>query len=452
MKSAARPFLAAFRREYSAQAAAASKPRINLAKQSPKVSKLPNGLVIASYENNAPITRIAVVYNAGSRYEGPGTEGVTHCLRSLSDLSTAKATNFSIVRNIQQVGGTLECTSSREHLIYSVESTRNSVEVAAEYLAAASGGPLFLDWELEDNFPRVKSEALRLSGNPDVLAMEVLHKAAYRNGLGNSLYVNPNKVSHLNSNVLKNYVSSHFVPANMAVVGVGIDHDLLQHYVNVKLGLNKLPSGTAVVPEKATYHGGEVRIDTSSNIVHAAVVTEGVSLGSKDMLSLAVLQKALGTGPSIKYSSGSSKISQAGAQAVSGPFAASTININYSDSGIFGFYTISQATDSGKLLKSLVQLFSNATKGVSDADVQRGKNQLKASLLMDLENGVQELQDMASQAILSGQVLPVSEIVRSIDAVTVADVTNVAKKVINGKPSMAAVGNLSTTPYLDQLL
>jgi len=452
MKSAARPLLAALRREYSAQAAAASKPRINLPKQTPKVSKLPNGLVVASYENYSPLARIAVVYNAGSRYEETGKEGVTHCLRSLSDLSTSRATDFAIVRNIQQIGGNLECMSTREHMIYSVECPRDGANIAAEYLGAAAGGPLFLDWELEDNFARIKNEALLLSGRPDVVAMEALHKAVYRNGLGNSLYINPNKVGHLNSALLQNYIQSHFTPSNMAVVGVGIDHDLLLHYVNVKLGLNKLPSGQAVVPEKSAFHSGEIRVDTSNNLVHAAVVTEGVSLGSKDLLPLAVLQKALGTGTSVKYSAGSSKISQVAAQAVSGPFAASAINLNYSDSGIFGFYTISHASESGKLLKALVQLFSSATKGLSDAEVQRGKNQLKASLLMDLESGEQELQDIASQVILSGQVLSAADVANSIDAVTVADVTNIAKKVINGKPSMAAVGNLANTPYLDQLL
>ena len=51
-----------------------------------QVSKQPNGLVVASYENNSPLTRIAVVYNAGSRYEDPGNEGIAHCLRTLSDL------------------------------------------------------------------------------------------------------------------------------------------------------------------------------------------------------------------------------------------------------------------------------------------------------------------------------------------------------------------------------
>ena len=45
---------------------------------------------------------------------------------------------------------------------------------------------------------------------------------------------------------------------------------------------------------------------------------------------------------------------------------------------------------------------------------------------MDLESGEQELQDIASQVTLSGQVLPAADLVKSIDAVTVADVTNVS--------------------------
>ena len=79
-----------------------------------------------------------------------------------------------------------------------------------------------------------------------------------------------------------------------------------------------------------------------------------------------------------------------------------------------------------QLLKALVQLFSGATKGLSDAEIQRGKNQLKASLLMDLESGQQTLQDMAGQAILSGQILQAADIASSIDAVTAADVANVS--------------------------
>lgn len=454
MKAAARPVLAALRRDYSAQAAASvGRARASLPKQTPKVSKLPNGLVVASLENYSPLSRVAVVYNAGSRYEQAGSEGVTHCLRTLSDLSTSKSTNFAITRNIQQIGGALQCTSTREHMLYSLECTRDALGVGVEYLGAFSGGPAFFEWELRDNIGRLKTDADQLNSQPDVATMEALHKAAFRGGLGNSLYANPDKISHLSAEGLRSYVESQYVPANMAVVGVGVDHDLLLHHTNIKLGLNKLPSGQAASTAPSVFHSGEIRIDNSSPLVHAAVVTEGVSLSSKDMLPLAILQKALGTGTSIKYSGGASKIAQAGAQAVSNPFAASAINLNYSDSGMFGFYTISNSKDTGKLLKAIVQLFSGATKaGLSDADVQKGKNQLKASLMMDMEGGEQQVYDMACQVMLTGQLLAPADLISAIDTVSTADVINVAKKVVNGKPSMAAVGDLSNTPYLDQLI
>lgn len=60
--------------------------------------------------------------------------------------------------------------------------------------------------------------------------------------------------------------------------------------------------------------------------VHAAVVTQGAGVTSSDLLSLAVLQQAMGTGSSIKYSEGiaASKVAKAASQATSNPFAVST--------------------------------------------------------------------------------------------------------------------------------
>ena len=90
------------------------------------------------------------------------------------------------------------------------------------------------------------------------MTIEALHKAAFRNGLGNSLYLNPNKVGHLTPQLLKDYMGSHFTPSNMAVVGVGIDHDLLLHYTNVQLGLNKLPAGQPAPTAASAFKGGKI--------------------------------------------------------------------------------------------------------------------------------------------------------------------------------------------------
>merc|ERR1712178_496717 len=59
----------------------------------------------------------------------------------------------------------------------------------------------------------------------------------------------------------------------------------------------------------------------TSPLVHAAVATQGVSLGSSDLIAAAVLQNLMGTGPRIKYSANASaKVPQAAAQATSDPF------------------------------------------------------------------------------------------------------------------------------------
>lgn len=51
-----------------------------------QITKLPNGLIIASLENFSPASRIGVFIKAGSRYETTGNLGTAHLLRLASNL------------------------------------------------------------------------------------------------------------------------------------------------------------------------------------------------------------------------------------------------------------------------------------------------------------------------------------------------------------------------------
>ena len=51
-----------------------------------QVTKLPSGVPVVSLENHSPVCRIAIVYNAGPRYEPIDKLGLTHCLRMASNL------------------------------------------------------------------------------------------------------------------------------------------------------------------------------------------------------------------------------------------------------------------------------------------------------------------------------------------------------------------------------
>jgi len=59
-----------------------------------QVTKLPNGIPVASLENFSPLCRVAVVYNAGPRYEPIDKLGLTHCLRMASNLVSFHTLNL----------------------------------------------------------------------------------------------------------------------------------------------------------------------------------------------------------------------------------------------------------------------------------------------------------------------------------------------------------------------
>ena len=62
-----------------------------------------------------------------------------------------------------------------------------------------------------------------------------------------------------------------------------------------------------------------------------------------------IVSTALGTGPRIKYSSGSNKLSKAIGAVASQPSMAAAFNSNYSDTGLFGVHIVGQANDIGKV-------------------------------------------------------------------------------------------------------
>jgi len=448
--SAGRTIAAALRRRlYSTQAAAAEESSI-LPKQAPQVTKLPNGAVVASVENYAPVSQIAVVFNAGARFETGTDIGMNHCLRRVAELSNGRSSGFKLTRSLQQIGGSLACSSTRENMVYSLDCIRDNVDVGVQYLSDVTTAPDIRHWELPHAKQMVQLDLAFLEDQPEIRLIEAVHKAAYRNTLGNSLYVNPLRLGSITPQQIEEYMTNNFQAGRMAIVGIGIDHDTL-----VKSARSFSPLQGSAPEQQAKFLGGEQRIETINPFVHAAIVTEGAGYSNKDLVPLLVLQNIMGTGPRIKYSNNmtSSKAMQAAAQGTSAPFAASCINATYSDSGIFGFHVVGHSQDMGKILKSLVGQFSSMTKGgITDQDVQRGKNQLKSSIAMEMESGAGQLAVYSEQAMFGGELSDANSMIKAVDAVTTADVQGVAKKVINGKPAMAAVGDLSSTPYLDELM
>lgn len=242
---------------------------------------------------------------------------------------------------MQQVGGNLACTSDRELVAYNVEVTRDQIETGLKFLEAAATGQVFKPWEIKDNAYRVLEDIKRI---PDsVKAVELLHEATFAGGLGNSVFCPKYRVGSLSSETLQHYFSSTFTTNRTAVVGVGVDHQILVGYAQ-SLGLD---SGEGPDSATAVVGPSEIRWDKGGRFASVAIGALGGSLKNiNEAVAYSVLQYAAGVGPSAKRGANNGALTK---QIAGDGVAAKALNAVYSDNGIFGFVVSGDAKAVGKV-------------------------------------------------------------------------------------------------------
>ena len=87
---------------------------------------------------------------------------------------------------------------------------------------------------------------------------------------------------------------------------------------------------------------------------------------------------------------------------------------------------------------------------LKEGEVQRAKNQLRSSLLMNLESRMVELEDLGRQVQVHGRKVGVKEMCAKIEAVTVADLRRVAKHVFGGQVRNVGEGSGAPTVVLQE--
>ena len=83
-------------------------------------------------------------------------------------------------------------------------------------------------------------------------------------------------------------------------------------------------------------------------------------------------------------------------------------------------------------------------------EINRAKNQLRSSLLMNLESRMVELEDLGRQVQVHGRKVGAKEMCAKIDALTVQDLRRVARQVLRGKVINVGRGSGAPTVVLQE--
>lgn len=260
----------------------------------------------------------------------------------------------------------------------------------------------------------------------------------------------PQSSSRLLSHIpfLKNLSTSAPAQASVSDVSPSQTHpfrfDTPAHYTGGFLSLPPLPPPANPALPDLTY-------------LHLAF--EALPISSEDIYALATLQTLLGGGGS--FSAGgpgkgmysrlyTNVLNQHGWVESSVAF-----NNSYTDSGIFGISASCSPQWGWQMLEVMCRELQNLTleSGFSSlqvVEVNRAKNQLRSSLLMNLESRMVELEDLGRQVQVHGRKVGVKEMCAKIDALTVKDLRRVAQQVFGGHVKNAGQGSGAPTVVLQE--
>lgn len=433
-------------------AAAATELQNRLQPEGVKVSRLSNGITVASLEHYDVTSKVGVFIRAGSRYESYSHRGVTHLLQHCALASTRSRAAIGVTRELEELGSSIKAYHNREQMIYVVDSLRGNVQPIMEIISSIVCEPAFYRWEIPGYKDRLQFDLDTMS--PVAAVTEGVHYYGFRHGLSNSIYCPPHNVNVIGEDQLNAFTGENYVANKTVVVGLGVNHSELLDITERSM-FGTMPEATEVNhPIDEYVGGGEYRVTASTPMCHVMLGCKGVGLGNtvKEVMTASVLQYVLGVKDVVKYSSNLSRLSKAG-QSIEAPFSATANNFNYADTGMFAITMVTHGDHMAKLMKVIVKEFSEVAKGnINDAELVKAKNQFKAQLMMCNEGRHSLFEDIGTQVGLHGSYTVAEDVMSVVDTVNKQDVIKFAQVVLNTKATMAAYGNLSNTPRLDKIL
>jgi predicted Zn-dependent peptidase len=113
----------------------------------------------------------------------------------------------------------------------------------------------------------------------------------------------------------------------------------------------------------------------------------------------------------------------------------------YADTGMFGVYVGCQPRKVDDVLGLCRDALADvAEHGITDAELVRGKGQLRGGLVLGLEDTGSRMGRLAKGELVYGELPSVDELLARIDVVTLDDVRTVARDLLAAAPALAVVG------------
>lgn len=413
-----------------------------------------NGLrILLLPEEDALSASLDIWVEAGSRYEDPAEQGISHFAEHMLFKGTGKRTARQISEEIDALGGSLNAYTTRQY-------TRFYAQVLAASPHPAEPGQvldILLDMLLCSRFDPselrmergvILEEIAMYEDIGEDLAHEALCGSVWPDSpMGRPVCGRPETVGRITAPVLRRYVSRTYTPERMLVVLAGhfVRDDLL---IKLERTLGKKPRGTGrPAGDAPAFRPGVILLCRPFEQVSLEIGFPGLSYDDERRYAMMLLNFIVGGGAS-------SRLFQRLREERGLAYSVYSSHEAATGAGLFTISASVAPANQQEVLREIRGILDGLCRGegTTSAELARARAQIKASVILGMETVASRSYYAGQNEFFSGRDIPVRELLSRFDAVTLEQVQSLAEATFAGPFAYAAAGPVCTADDVDSIL
>ena len=371
---------------------------------------------------------IGIWVKAGSVDEEDKYAGVSHFIEHMMFKGTKNRTAKQIADDMDRLGSQFNAFTSKEATCYYAKTISSNLIKSAEILLDMLTESLFDKHEMTRERQVICEEIKMTQDSPEDAAHDMISEAVNRgNPLGRSIIGTPTSLKRISRNVLVDYIEREYTRDSMVVAIAGnFDEDEICDFLEGRLKKFKAAKekkNHKIIPYAPAFKTKVKDIEQA----HFFMGTESVKIADEEYYTVAVLGNILG-------GSMSSRLFQSVSERKGLAYSVYCFNSPASMAGGFYIYAGVSHDNLRKAIEAVKEeLVLLGTEGVTEREVAKAKEQLKAGFIFGQENVASKMFSIGKSLLLTNSAKTDREVLEKINAVSMEEICKAAEKI--GDPS-----------------
>ncbi|AWE06723.1 peptidase M16 [Lysinibacillus sp. 2017] len=396
-----------------------------------------NGVrIVAEQMPHVRSLSVGVWVNAGSRYETPEENGITHFIEHMLFKGTKNRTARQIAEQFDRIGGEINAFTSKENTCYFAKVLDHHGEIAITILADMFFNSLFSQEDIERERQVVLEEIYMSEDDPADDVHEKLWAVMYPNdALGRPILGTAETLETFDEAMIRTYMAKHYGPKNVVISIAGNIEEGLLEKIEALFGTYEASSKSIVSkPSYPEFTAGEVEKTRDTEQAHIAISFPAINVKDPQMYSFVALNNIIGGNMS-------SRLFQDVREDRGLAYSVFSFQSSFEDVGAFTIAASASKQNLDALKQQMDQtLFDVVAGGVTEEELENAKEQLKGSFVLGLEGTEDYMNRNGVNELIHQNHRTVDEVLAKIDAISMDSMDDLITKILLNEPAIAIIG------------